>query len=164
VGDQIYINTQVYDGSFNVVNDALVRTAITGPSSAFEIEPAFVESGRYEGVFAPIIPGSYRMTATAWRNDIIIGEDELKIIVASLNREFLNTRQNYTFLKKLADKTGGEYFAEEKADEVLNALRIESQIKHEDKTYELWNRLPVLLLVLFLLTLEWFIRKRKGLA
>jgi len=164
VGDNIFLNTQVYDGSFNSVNDGLIRTTISGPSVLFEIESNFVENGRYEGDFVPLTPGRYLIKSEAWRNNITLGIDEIELVVTTVNREFLNTRQNHRFLKRLAEKTGGKYLDEKDAGEMINYLNLKPEIKSESLTVELWNRLPFLLIIVFLLSLEWFIRKRKDLA
>jgi hypothetical protein len=164
VGDNIVFNTQVYDGSFKAVNDGLIRTSVIGPSVSFEVESIFVENGRYEGSFVPLLPGRYRIRSEAWRNDIEIGTDEIELIVTTVNREYLNSKQNHRFLKRLAEKTGGKYFNETNASDLINYLNLKPEMKSESDTVELWNRLPFLLVIIFLLSLEWLIRKRKDLA
>jgi hypothetical protein len=84
--------------------------------------------------------------------------------VTTVNREFLNTKQNHRLLKRLAEKTGGNYFDEKDAGELINYLSLKPEVNRESETVELWNRLPFLLIIIFLLSLEWFIRKRKDLA
>jgi hypothetical protein len=164
VGDNIYLSTQVYDGSFKAVNDGLIRTTITGPSVSFEIESNLLENGSYEGHFVPLVPGRYSVRSDAWRNNIKLGTDDIELIVTTVNREFLNTKQNHRLLKRLAEKTGGNYFDEKDAGELINYLSLKPEVNRESETVELWNRLPFLLIIIFLLSLEWFIRKRKDLA
>ena len=164
VGDNIYVDTQVYDGSFKAVNDGLIRTSVNGPSASFEIESKFLENGRYEGSFVPLLPGRYHIRSEAWRNNIELGTDDMELVVTTVNREFLNTKQNYRFLKRLAEKTGGKYFDENNAGDLINYLSLKPEIKNESETIQLWNRLPFLLIIIFLFSLEWFIRKRKDLA
>jgi len=164
VGDNILLTTQVYDGSFKFVDDGLIRTKVSGPSVSFEIESSFVENGRYEGTFVPLVPGRYHIRSEAWRNNINLGGDEIDLIVTTINREFLTTRQNYRFLKRLSEKTGGEYFNETEAGNLVNSLNLKPELKRESETFELWNRWPFLLVIIILLSLEWFIRKKKDLA
>ncbi len=164
VGDNIFLNTQVYDGSFKVINDGLIRTNVSGPSVSFEIESNFLENGRYEGSFMPLVPGRYNIRSEAWRNNIKLGTDDIELVVTTVNREFLNTKQNHRFLKRLAEKTGGKYFDEDDTGDLINYLNLKPEINRKSETMELWNRLPILLLIIFLLSLEWFIRKRKNLA
>ncbi len=163
-GENIVLTTQVYDGSFQPVDNALLRTKVRGPSSEFELESEFVQKGRYEGSFIPMISGKYYIHAEAWKNDVKLGEDSGELMVMPVNREFLKTKQDVPFLKKLAEKSGGKYFHENEAEKIKDVLNIRPEIKVESTTIELWNRLPVLLAIIFLLSLEWLIRKRKGLA
>jgi hypothetical protein len=163
-GENIILTTQVYDGSFHPLDNALVRTKVSGPSAAFEFESEFVQKGRYEGSFLPIKSGKYNIHAEAWKNDIKLGEHKAELMVMPVNREFLKTKQAVNFLKKLAEKSGGTYFNENEAEKIKDILDFRPEIKTESATIELWNRLPVLLIIIFLLSLEWFIRKRKGLA
>ena len=164
IGENVLVNTQVYDGSFKVINDALIRTEIEGPSATFEIESEFIQDGRYEGSFVPIAPGKYQIIAEAWRNDLKIGEDRKDVYINAVNKEFLHTNQNDQFLKKLSAKTGGYYFSEQEALEVLKYLEYKQNLNQESETIEIWNRLPSLILIIVLLTIEWIIRKQKGLA
>jgi len=163
-GENIVLTTQVYDGSFQPVDNALLRTKVRGPSSEFELESEFVQKGRYEGSFIPMISGKYYIHAEAWKNDVKLDEDSGELMVMPVNREFLKTKQDVPFLKKLAEKSGGKYFHENEAEKIKDVLNIRPEIKVESTTIELWNRLPVLLAIIFLLSLEWLIRKRKGLA
>jgi hypothetical protein len=163
-GENILLTTQVYDGSFHPVDNALIRTKVSGPSAAFELESEFVQKGQYEGSFIPMISGKYYIHAEAWKNDVILGEDNGELMVMPVNREFLKTKQDVPFLKKLAEKSGGKYFHENEAEKIKDVINIRPEIKAESTTIELWNRMPVLLAIIFLLSLEWFIRKRKGLA
>jgi hypothetical protein len=164
VGENVRLSTQVYDGSYKSVNDGLIRTTVSGPSVSFETESIFIEDGRYEGTFVPLTPGWYRIRSEAWRNNVNLGEDEIEIVVTTVNREFLTTRQNLSFLKRLSEKSGGSYFNEDEADDLLKSLDLTPELKRESETFELWNRWPFLLLIIFFLCLEWFIRKKKDLA
>ena len=110
------------------------------------------------------MPGRYNIRSEAWRNNIKLGTDDIELVVTTVNREFLNTKQNHRFLKRLAEKTGGKYFDEDDAGDLINYLNLKPEINRKSETMELWNRLPILLLIIFLLSLEWFIRKRKNLA
>ena len=164
IGDNISLTTQVYDGSFNHVNDGLIRTSVSGPSISFEIESVFIEKGRYEGNFVPLVPGRYKIKSEAWRNNINLGDDEIELVITTVNREFLSTKQNFRFLQRLSTKSGGGYFNEAQVDELLASLDLEPELKRESETIELWYRWPFLVVILFLISLEWFLRKRKDLA
>jgi hypothetical protein len=164
IGSSVKLQTQVYDLSYQPLNDATIRVTVNGPVSPFEIESAFTGDGTYESTFNPLEPGEYVIRAEAWRNDVRIGEDRLVMPVLPVNQEFMETTQNVRLLKKLAAENGGHYAAANEVEKIIPMIRTESFRKEKKDTIELWNRLPVLVLIIGLLCLEWSIRKRKGLA
>jgi hypothetical protein len=164
VGENVQVNSQVYDGSYNVVNDAMVKLQISGPTGSFELESEFISDGNYSTKFMPISDGEYKVEGTAWLNDVEMGRAKTEIYVTPVNNEFTYTRQDYRLLKKLAEKSGGKYFNSPDASELPNSLNLSSKLVREEETFELWNKLPMLLAIILLLCVEWFIRKRKGLA
>jgi hypothetical protein len=93
-----------------------------------------------------------------------MGRAKTEIYVTPVNNEFTYTRQDYRLLKKLAEKSGGKYFNSSNASNLPNSLNLSSKLVREEETFELWNKLPMLLSIILLLCVEWFIRKRKGLA
>jgi len=164
IGNSVKLHTQVYDLSYQPVNDATIRVVINGPGSPFEVESAFSGDGIYESSFIPLEAGEYLIHAEAWRNDVRIGEDKMVLPVSPVNREFMETSQNVHLLKKLAAESGGQYTGVDEVEKIIPLIRTESFRKEKKDTIELWNRLPVLVLIIGLLCLEWLVRKRKGLA
>ena len=53
---------------------------------------------------------------------------------------------------------------ENSARDIVADLDLLPKNIQREESIELWHRLSVLILILFMLSLEWFIRKRKGLA
>jgi hypothetical protein len=164
VGENVQVNSQVYDGSYNVVNDAMVRLKISGPTGSFELESEFISEGSYSTKFAPLSEGEYTVEATAWLNDVKMGQAKTELFVTPVNNEFTYTRQDYRLLKKLAEKSGGKYFNSTEASQLPPSLDLSTRLVREEETVDLWNRLPMLLAIILLLSVEWFFRKRKGLA
>lgn len=164
VGENIVLLTQVYDGAFQVINNASIQTDISGPSISFRLESEFSDPGTYQSSFLASVPGKYIIRAEAWRNNLKIGEDRLELVVDPLNTEFISTKQNHLFLRKLADKTGGIYVSEYDAGMITDILDIKSKITRQEEVIELWQYVPYLILIIILFSLEWIIRKRKGLA
>ena len=164
MGEAIQVNTQVYDATYNPVPDAMVRLQISAPSGTFEVESESVGNGVYQAKFVPISTGEYEIEAKAWLNDVQLGSSKTQLYVTPINNEFLYTRQDYRLLQLLAEKSGGKYFHEMQVDQLFNHLDLKRKTIRVEETVELWNKMYTLLAIIFLLSLEWFIRKRKGLA
>ncbi len=164
LGEYISPVTQVYDGSFNPVDDAVVQTEISGPGGKFEIYGDGNGQGSYSGRFMAFAEGNYQIRTTAFKNDIELGSDSLNIFVIPVNREFMFTNQNYTFLQQLSEKFNGKYYHENIAKDLPDDLDLSPKRERRELTVELWHKMAMLIIILILLSAEWFIRKRLGLA
>ena len=82
----------------------------------------------------------------------------------AVNKEFLYTKQDYRFLKQLAEQSGGKYYSELDYRNLTDELPVYKRMQRYSVSFELWNKFIVLVLIIISLTVEWFIRKRKGLA
>ena len=72
-----------------------------------EVQSENIGNGVYKAIFVPLRHGDYQIWATAWKNDINMGEASFEINATPVNNEFLYTKQDYMFLNKLSAKTGG---------------------------------------------------------
>ena len=164
IGESVSVNIQVYDASFQPVDDAAVQVTVTGGNSEFELESSALGKGLYRGEFVPGQRGKLNITATANRNDVKLGQAKKDIVVTGLNTEFRSISQNAVFLRRLAQQTGGKYFDETQADSLINYLQLTTTIENRKQSIELWNKLSVLILIIALFSIEWFLRKKLGLA
>jgi hypothetical protein len=164
IGETVNLDIQVYDGSYNPVPEAQVRLKVFTQKDTFEIESEEIGKGNYRAKFVPLQRGGYKISATAWKNDINLGGGTFHMISIPVNNEFLYTKQDSQFLQKLAARTGGKYFSEKNYLEIINSLDRSAQIVRSSKTIELWNRISLVIIIILLLSLEWYIRKRKDLA
>ena len=101
--------------------------------------------------------------ASDCKNNLKIGSGNGEILATQINSEFLNTQQDARFLQKLAQKSGGTFFSADSVENLLSSLDLSEKKITVSKTIELWQRLFFLIILIFLLSLEWFIRKRLGL-
>jgi hypothetical protein len=163
-GQLVILNTQVYDGSFNPVNDALVRTEVLGPTGSFELESLLNAQGTYSSNYSAFAEGEYQIRSSAYKNDVLLGMDSTEIVVVPVNREFIYTNQNYRFLIQMSQKSGGKYYSEDNASDILNNIDLNKRRQRIEKSLELWHQIYTLILITLLLSLEWLIRKRTGLA
>jgi hypothetical protein len=163
MGQSVGLKTQVFDGAFNPLNDALVQTRVSGPAGTFEIENELESDGLYNSQFVAFKDGEYLIESVAWYNDVMLGRDSLDLVVAPVNREFMVTTQNDLFLRQLSEKSGASYFPEQHAQELLDKIDLSEKQEQISKTFELWHKMVVLLIIVLLLSLEWLLRKRSGL-
>ena len=163
-GEPIRLNVQVYDGAFNPVTDATVRLRISGAGQNYEVEAELTENSIYQGNIPSPGKGNFIIEAQAWRDENSIGIASKEIYISPVNAEYLSSRQDYHFLETLAKVSGAAYTTADSLGIITTQIDLTSHIKQFESNFELWYRLPVLLVLLSLLTAEWAIRKRKGLA
>ena len=84
--------------------------------------------------------------------------------VSDLNREVYGAEQNSDLLKRIAAETGGKYYQLSDLQSLLDDLTYRQTPYSERVTKDLWDMPINFFLIVGLLSAEWFLRKREGLA
>jgi uncharacterized membrane protein len=159
LGEDTELRVMVRDSMFRPVSGAEVEVKIGGE----EIRLREVEEGCYEGTFIPCTLGKVEVCVVARKGSIVLGKDRAEVVVDVPRVEFKRSGLNRTDLSRLARETGGKYFelgADPKIVEALEAKRINVT---EVRTMNLGDRWPIFVISVSLLTLEWYLRKKRGL-
>ena len=130
-----------------------------------------VEAGQERrGSFAPAVqPGDYRLTVTARAAGETLGATDARFLVVDQDLELDQPAAEPALMAALAEPTaeaGGGAFAPEELPEALARLEAKTP-EYEEQIVErvtLWDRWPALLAITAVLSAEWFLRKRWGLA
>lgn len=166
LGETIQFNSQIYDESFNPVNNAEVRVEIKTDKEIFDLILSPSQAGIYEGNFETNLTGDFSYKAEVYLDEDLLGSDEGKFNIGDVEAEALDLRMNNNFLSLLASETGGEFSFAENISEVIPKINdIFENIKEErieKKEIVLWSNEWLLIISIFLLSLEWFLRKRAG--
>jgi hypothetical protein len=167
-GDPVRLHAEVDDKKYEPVKDAQVTARITKPSGAtVEVPMQFnfgEEANDYRGVYTPDEKGLYRLELTAKRANAELGSSSSSFLVTELNREFYDAAQNVELLKRIAAETGGQYHPLNRAQDLIDELTYLGGHNSERLSLELWDMPINFLLLLGLVSAEWFLRKRQGLA
>ncbi|HET6272454.1 MAG TPA: hypothetical protein VFG32_05700 [Bacteroidota bacterium] len=165
-GEPVEVVGQVYDANAQPVDNAEMRVRVQQGTNEFETTLRPLGSGRYEGAIDGLGEGDYTFRATAQTGGQPLGEDRGRFSVGELNLEFQDTRMNAGLLRQLAHRTGGEFFAPDQISELPPKLSAQPSFAPRDvvhtRAFELWNWRYTLALIVLLLGLEWFLRKRSG--
>ncbi len=164
--DPIEFSGQVYDENYKPVDDAQVIITIVRGDERTEVTLSPVGSGQYEGSLESLEEGDYQFTAEVRTNGRALAEDRGTFSVGGLNVEFQETRMNKELLEQLAIQTGGRYYAANDLQNLASTVAALPNFKPREivrsEDVELWNRSWMLALVVGLLSIEWFVRKRSG--
>lgn len=163
-GQSITFTAEVYYEDYRPLDGAEVKLQITGKQRSYDILLHGVGAGKYEGILQALEGGDYSYTGSVALNSREIGTDAGRFSVEDFNLEFLQTRLNEALLQQLAAKTGGRYFSDANYDSLAAHLKFPDRITSGVKEIPLWNKLLLLVVVIGLLSIEWFVRKRSGMV
>ncbi|MFH1279372.1 MAG: hypothetical protein ABIK65_13455 [Candidatus Eisenbacteria bacterium] len=166
-GETVTFRGLAMDGSLAPVPDARVEVTLRRPEGEeekFILEPNPAEPGAYRRTVGPFPPGDYAYEASVVRGSAPIGEDRGEFSVGDFSAEFLETETDLPLLRSLARATGGAVIAADSVGEWDGDLSLPSRSRRILDEREIWNHWVLFLLVLALLSTEWWLRKRRGLS
>jgi uncharacterized membrane protein len=110
--------------------------------------------------------GDYVVRVTATKADQLLGSNQARFLVFEQDLELDNASADATLLDSLSAITGGESIAPEELASVLQRLseRTEELEVRTETKQSLWDTWTTFLLVVFLLSAEWYLRKKWGLV
>lgn len=168
-GEIVELTGQVYDESLNPVSDATVAVSVTSPDGTvrpYVMQP--IGNGRYTLDAGTFPEGTYSFEAEAQREDRSIGQDEGSFAVGALTLEFKETRANAALMRQIAQRSGGNLIDPDKMETFTSGLAASGAfapvVVETEREIELRRRYIFLAIVIVLLSTEWFIRKRSGMA
>jgi len=166
--DNVSIVANIRDKRFNPVGDAQATARVTKPSGTVVDVPLKFTTlnsvNTYAGEFKADELGQHRIELIG--NSATLGQLSAKsnMLVSDLNREYYSAAQNSDVLKRIAAETGGKYYTTADAQSLLDDLIYRQTPYSERVTKDLWDMPVNFMLIIGLLSAEWFLRKREGLA
>jgi hypothetical protein len=164
-GEQADLRVRLRDHEGKPVTDTAVSAVLyRDGQKAAVLALTADEGGLYRGKTAALEPGNYEMAveSAAFREDQLKARTQFKVAPReNLERTLLSL--NEPLLRQISVASGGEYFREEKVDELLTRLAPLSDGDVQEMDTPLWQSWWWFAPIVFLLTVEWILRKRAGL-
>lgn len=164
LGETVEIFAQVYNKTSDPIENAEVSTKI-GSNEVKSFQN--IGNGRYVLKVNGLKEGNYTANIEAKLNSQQIGKENIAFTVEKSNQEYSEITLNKSLLMSLSKVTQGKYY------DVDNFESLNQDIKKSDFHFEkvslqkkeivLWNYPYILAIIILLLSVEWFIRKRLGL-
>ena len=163
--DNVLFQGEVYDDNYQLINTPELTIVLTNergnkyPFSMVQTDDVYrLDAGS-------LSPGRYSYTATVNRFGDIVSSSGAFVVLA-LNAEKSNTVADHALLFQLAHKTNGALFYPDNLDTLKDQLLNDENVKPivHSRAYfkELINDFRFFLLIIFLLSLEWFLRRFAG--
>ena len=170
-GEKVGIKLRVLNNDFTPTRQAAVQLRVIGPDGEPTLLPATAQSeeGEYSGEYTPTREGDYRVEAEASLGGKTLGKARTGFEVAFKYDETDDGRPRMDLLKQIAATSKGEFFPisnfNEKSLDVIGAKlesHAPSQIVEQRQT-RLWSTLWPFSIILVLLSIEWWMRRKWGL-
>lgn len=164
-GEHVLLNAELYNEALELINTPDVKLELknqTGKSYSY----LFTRTGQSYQLNAGIIaPGDYTYTASTQLGRQTLSANG-QLSVRALDLEERQSTANHQLLESLAKRSGGAVIGPSDLDRLPDLIRKNENIKtiiNEDRRYsDLINIKWVFVLILALLSAEWFLRKREG--
>ena len=122
--------------------------------------------GLYEGSININETGDFRFSGEAYVDGAILGKDNGNFNVGEIDLEMINPIMNFSLLNLLANNSNGEFYIPDNYKPLLTKINQLNKLSSKEKILKseitLWSDTWMLLIAIFLFSLEWFIRKRSG--
>lgn len=161
----------LYDAAFAPIDAAMVEIRIfeEGDSTRTELAKLSLgpgtDPGSYEGEGPSLAPGSYRFEATATaESGAELGRTEGRFWVEPMGPEFARTSSDRDLLRQIAAQSQGKFGDLASISELVEAIPSSIRQIMRVREIDLWNHWLLFALFVLVLSTEWFLRRRRGLA
>ncbi len=162
------VAVQVNDESYQPLDNAAVAIEIKTPADELlklKADPQDAVSGQYGSSYVPRADGTYRATIIANNPDgSEIDRVETGWVADPAAEEFANLKPNTELLRSIAQASGGELVQLDELDSFVSTLSDREIPISQPMVRSVWHTWGVFLLAIGLLSLEWGLRRWKGLA
>jgi hypothetical protein len=162
---KVKLTAVVRDKQFTPAADAKVSAHVIGPDGASEtvdMAPVPNTPGTYAMEWTAEKVGSYVAEVTANGTKEELGKDVVDFRREDGVAENFHTEQNRGLLEKLAQETGGRYWAQGELERLPKEISYsEAGISVRD-TKELWDMPAVFMVLLGLMSADWLLRRKWG--
>jgi len=160
----IYFEASLYNESYELINDKEISLVIQNEKGD-EFDYEFSKSlERYDLNVGVLDVGKYTFLAKAKNSELI---NKGSFDVRAIQLEQLYTVANHRLLFQLANISDGKLFYPNQSDKIITAIKESKNnfisVSSKEKLKGMINIPLILLILLVLISLEWFLRKYNGL-
>ncbi len=159
-GEPVEMDIEVFDETLEPRPEARVTVELQHEGDTTELE-AQPSGGAFELMLQPSRSGEYRATVTAVFEGRTLGTVEVRFSVGEYTAELSDLQANHNVLQSISRVSGGWVIPPDSL-RILQTLQGRTLTTTEQTSVELWNHRLVLLVIILVLSVEWIIRKRRG--
>ena len=164
-GATFYMDVQLYNDNYQLIEDAEMSLVLTDPSEKEFIYSFSPLKRKYQTSIKNLNKGSYEFKVNSkYKNEYAVESGTFVVLESKLEQQ--QQEANWKTLKQLSSNSSGQFILKENFDDYSEI--ISSNINSNQKVYfneylsDLIKQKSIFLLLLLCLFLEWIIRKRLG--
>lgn len=165
-GETIEFIGELYDDKLEPINNAEITIQIKSGQNNIPAKLINEGNGIYKGEVNISSQGDFTFSAVAQVNGMKINETSGKFNIGEVDLEKLHTVMQKNYLKMIASLTGGNYTYISDSKNQFNKIetfnRNKTKVSVSSITYDPLSLEIILVLLILLLSLEWFVRKKEG--
>jgi hypothetical protein len=163
--EQVILNAELYDDAYNLNNQPDVSIDLrskSGKKYSFQFSK-IGKSYQLNAGFLPADEYTFEAKTKLGRNQFSANG---QFLVEQLNIELMQTTANHQLLYNMANASGGQMVESKNLLSLIDLIPKNEKVKtisYEEKSYNaLINLKWIFVLIILLLSIEWFLRKRNG--
>lgn len=149
------------------VPDATIQAVVEAPGGAQVPVELFRQGDGFRGAFWQTdVDGDYTLKVVATEGTSVLGSRTVKFLVYAEDTEMQQLAADLSSLRNLAQITSGEFHTPEDLPKFLRSLRTKDlNLEISQPVVEsLWDQWPWFVVFLAVVSIEWIVRKRNGMA
>ena len=156
----------VTDSEGNPVTDVTLHATLIGPDKELHPLELLLKDKSFVVTWKPEKVGDYRLSFSATKGGVQIDEKHAKVVSYEEDEEMKRVPADFYTLRQIAQKSGGDFYDHSELAELfakLSGEKAETSVTLPVKI-ELWNSIYACIFFIALLSVEWLIRRRLGMA
>ncbi|MFC1541334.1 hypothetical protein ACFL50_02655 [Candidatus Latescibacterota bacterium] len=160
-GQEINFEARLYDAVFSPVGGAEVTIEIDN-NPASKIILSETQPSVYTGTLKSIDSGEHAFLSTAFLDGRLFAESTGSFTVQNFSLEHLDITVNRELMRSIAERNGGINVSPSGIDSVLSRLETQIITERSESKHNIYLNPLMPLLIVLLFTVEWSIRKYRG--
>jgi hypothetical protein len=165
-GQAVTFVARVTDERYEPLSGVTVLVTLS-PSAGSGLEPRTLTlrggDGFYSGVVETLAPGRYRYQGRAQNESGVLGTVDGVVAVDSLGTEMERLEADHEVLERIATVSGGSFWMPDSLNGLSRTFGTLAQKEEERVQLALWDHPLLFALFVVFASLEWFLRRRRGL-
>jgi hypothetical protein len=166
-GEVVSVTAEVDDDTFIRINDTEVVAYVTDPlgeTRAVPLDWTVEEDGVYRGEFVATEAGRFDIRVDALQDGAPLGTRLAHLDAADSRDEYFGAEMRSDLLTRIADETGGRFYTRANVEQIAEDIQYTESGTTVLEEKDLWDMPAIFLLLIGLVSTEWFYRRFKGLT